>query len=347
MMLLFLLILNLLSTSFGHGAKWFDRKNTHKLQEVDYSDVTKAVKLLGASDEFEKILDPILISRVPGTEGNAKVRQYITDFMKNLSWGVDLDTFEDKTPYGTKTFSNIVATLDPDAPRHLVLACHYDSKLNREYTFVAATDSAVPCAMMLSLAKDLDSLLKKPKQIATDLTLQFVFFDGEEAFVQWTRTDSIYGARHLAKMWEKTKYDFNRNDNTNELHRKDVLVLLDLLGSASPTIYSYFSETRHLHEALISIEKNLHDQKMLRQHRNNKAYFKSPLMRAGIEDDHIPFKQRGVAILHLIPVPFPDVWHKESDNKDNLDFNVIENLIKILGVFTIQYLHLPLNDNAS
>ena len=28
-----------------------------------------------------------------------------------------------------------------------------------------------------------------------DTTLQFVFFDGEEALKDWTATDSIYGAR--------------------------------------------------------------------------------------------------------------------------------------------------------
>ena len=34
-----------------------------------------------------------------------------------------------------------------------------------------------------------------------DLTLQLIFFDGEEAFKTWTATDSIYGARHLAGKW--------------------------------------------------------------------------------------------------------------------------------------------------
>lgn len=32
--------------------------------------------------------------------------------------------------------------------------------------------------------------------------MQIVFFDGEEAFVDWTKTDSLYGSRHLAKRWE-------------------------------------------------------------------------------------------------------------------------------------------------
>jgi glutaminyl-peptide cyclotransferase len=71
--------------------------------------------------------------------------------------------------------------------------------------FLGATDSAAPCAMMLDLAEALNPLLdEKKKQSETgfvddediaDLTLQLVFFDGEEAFVSWTDTDSIYGAR--------------------------------------------------------------------------------------------------------------------------------------------------------
>lgn len=31
-----------------------------------------------------------------------------------------------------------------------------------------------------------------------------VFFDGEEAFKQWSPTDSIYGSRHLAEFWKNT-----------------------------------------------------------------------------------------------------------------------------------------------
>ena len=34
-------------------------------------------------------------------------------------------------------------------------------------------------------------------------SLQLIFFDGEEAFVRWTDTDSIYGARHLAESMSK------------------------------------------------------------------------------------------------------------------------------------------------
>ena len=49
-------------------------------------------------------------------------------------------------------FTSIIATLNPNAPRKLVIACHYESKIMEEGVFLAATDSAVPCAMMMNMA---------------------------------------------------------------------------------------------------------------------------------------------------------------------------------------------------
>jgi glutaminyl-peptide cyclotransferase len=82
--------------------------------------------------------------------------------MQGLRWSVESDPFEADAPiFGRLKFENIVATLNPNARRHLVLACHYDSKYFREHAFVGATDSAVPCAMMINLAYVLDGPLKK------------------------------------------------------------------------------------------------------------------------------------------------------------------------------------------
>lgn len=38
------------------------------------------------------------------------------------------------------------------------------------------------------------------------MTLQLLFFDGEEAFEEWSNTDSLYGARHLAEQMAKTPH---------------------------------------------------------------------------------------------------------------------------------------------
>lgn len=45
-----------------------------------------------------------------------------------------------------------------------------------------------------------------------------VFFDGEEAFVDWTEKDSLYGSRHLASKMENTKFLYNGRQ-INQLYR--------------------------------------------------------------------------------------------------------------------------------
>jgi glutaminyl-peptide cyclotransferase len=59
--------------------------------------------------------------------------------------------------------------------------------------------------MMLDLAEALNPLLDKRKERLeagveddddiADITLQLVFFDGEEAYISWTDKDSTYGSR--------------------------------------------------------------------------------------------------------------------------------------------------------
>ena len=48
--------------------------------------------------------------------------------LRALDWTVEEDSFLDETPYGTKRFTNVIATKDPEAPRRVVLAAHFDSK---------------------------------------------------------------------------------------------------------------------------------------------------------------------------------------------------------------------------
>lgn len=82
--------------------------------------------------------------------------QFIIDTLEGYGWDVKLQDFDADTPIGKKKMTNIIATLNPNADRVLALAAHYDSKLlppqNGKY-FVAATDSAVPCAMLLDMAR--------------------------------------------------------------------------------------------------------------------------------------------------------------------------------------------------
>ena len=156
--------------------------------------------------------------------------------MSNLGWTVEEDEFEQNTVIGKVKFTNIVATLDPNAPRRMVIVCHYDSKITPK-GFLGATDSAVPCAQMLNLAHTMQMDLDDFNRSKSELTLQFLFLDGEEAFEKWSDTDSIYGAKHLAEKWDNEPYQY-KNVAGKSLDRIDIFVLLDLLGAKNPQILS-------------------------------------------------------------------------------------------------------------
>lgn len=45
-------------------------------------------------------------------------------------------------------------------------------------------------------------------------------------------------------------------------------------------------------------------------------------------------------MLHLIPMPFPHVWHTLEDTEDNLHHPTVEDLSKILVAFVAEFLQL-------
>jgi hypothetical protein len=159
------------------------------------------------------ILAPILIPRVPGTPGSAAVQQHFVEWFKtNLpSWTVEFQNSTSTTPAtGSREvpFANIIITRDPpwtqrgDVGR-LALVAHYDSKLTPA-GFIGATDSAAPCAMIMHAARSVDEALARKwaameedgsHGLEEEKGVQIIFLDGEEAFVSWTNTDSLYGAR--------------------------------------------------------------------------------------------------------------------------------------------------------
>lgn len=264
---------------------------------------------------------------------------------QDLGWSVDEDLFSANTPFGTKAFRNLIVTLNPNACKRLVLACHFDSKYFAEGEFLGATDSAVPCSMLLTMASDMDVLLKN-QRIAdpTGTTLQFIFFDGEEAFVEWTSEDSLYGSRHLAEKWNRTPISpvgVCGSGDVSEIDRIELLVLLDLLGAAKPSFFSYFPDTDPYYARMMAIEKELNNAGLMRSSQAKATtFFKNRRSFGMIEDDHIPFMRRGVKIVHLITSPFPSVWHKSSDNGSALHHATIRDLMTIFKSFIAEYLHL-------
>jgi len=200
----------------------------------------------------------------------------------------------------------------------------------KDISFVGATDSAVPCAILIDIARELgDKLSHKRKGPG----LKIVFFDGEEAFGDWTATDSLYGSRHLAAKWQSTTV----TPGKTMISMIELVVLLDLLGAESPSFYSMHQDTAWLFDHLIAVEKRLTEKKMIDKKKT--PYFKSQRQFfQRVEDDHKPFMDLGVPALHIIPIPFPKGWHTPKDDRASLSTTVIDDLSKIFRVFVAEYL---------
>ncbi|CAG8485455.1 5905_t:CDS:2 [Ambispora gerdemannii] len=302
------------------------------------------------NNTYNEFLKPLLVKRVPGTEEHVKVQEFIVNHFIKLDWHVERDNFTSVTPIGEKSFSNIIVTKDITANKRLVLAAHYDSKYFEppNDNFIGATDSAFPCALLLDLAYSLNDLLSDQAKM---VTLQIIFFDGEEAFRDWTDTDSLYGSRHLSRKWEETfitRTDYHQHPSTSLLDGIEALVLLDLLGAKDPKITNYFPTTSWLYKNIALIEEQLWKQSLL--HENEDDLDKDFIFDSSqgnldvfqniISDDHVPFMTKGVPIVHVITAPFPSVWHKLDDNEKALDPDVMYNLNLIFRIFVAEYFDL-------
>lgn len=324
---------------------WTTDRLTHKPTKCSTAQVQHLASQVNGKRLWETYLRPILIERLPGTAGSLVVQQHITSTLSSLAagWNIGLDSFQSATPRGQVTFTNIVATLDPVTPRRLLLACHYDSKLlpsdprAPHKVFLGASDSAVPCAMMLELATLLDTQLKTFKQKKPAVTLQLVFFDGEESFEEWTDSDSLYGSRHLAELMSSSAHPPGAS-HTTLLQAVDLFVLLDLLGGPSPLIVNHFDNTARWFDRLITAEKRLHRLGLLTSHPSEQTYFRKDVYLGPVLDDHIPFLHRGVPVLHVIATPFPQFWHTLDDTEENMHRPTVENLTKIMAIFVTEYL---------
>jgi glutaminyl-peptide cyclotransferase len=176
--------------------------------------------------------------------------------MKSFGFDVDIEKFQQNTPIGNVNFANVIATYPKNPPNQYlnkytkdryVFACHYDSKYYKGQNFIGAIDSAVPCAMLIDMAKFIYENIEKTNQ-KINHQIQFIFFDGEEAFVDWTINDSIYGARHHAKM-------LSQNFQANGFNSMKLFILLDLIGADVTKFPNYFQNNAVSNSAYVTLAR--------------------------------------------------------------------------------------------
>lgn len=134
----------------------------------------------------------------------------------------------------------------------------------------------------------------------------------------------------------------------------ELMVLLDLLGAENPRVPSYYKTTHWAYKAMAKAESRLRSlgkfksvpfgqpdktpQTELFLHDAEKS--SGWWMGGMIDDDHAPFMSRGVEVLHLIPGPFPEVWHKITDDGEHLDLPTVHDWAILVTAFTAEWMDL-------
>jgi Zn-dependent M28 family amino/carboxypeptidase len=229
-------------------------------------------------------------ARPPGSQGHAKLEQYIHSKLKGVD--VENDTFTAKTPVGAFPMNNIIAKFPGKKEGIIVVAGHYDTVYHLK-NFVGANDGGSSTALLLALADQFRG------KTLDGYSVWLVWTDGEEAFVNWTDTDSIYGTRHLAQKWQQ--------DGTAK--KIKAFILVDMIGDADLDIQQETNSTPWLSELVYRAATNLGYQSHFYQ------------SKAGIGDDHMPLLKIGVPAVDIIDLDYGYnnvFWHTPQDTVDKL-----------------------------
>ena len=225
--------------------------------------------------------------RTPDSEGIHHAQQYIRQQLDSHGCTVEEDDFHAGTPIGSVAMKNIIAKAPGEGPSIILLLTHYDTlRLDK---FVGAVDGGSSTGLMLEMARQFCGQ-KQP------VAVWIAFLDGEEAFVHWSDTDSVYGSRELAA----------RLANSGELKKIKFVILADMVGPKNLRIQRDSNSTPWLTEVVWSTARQL----------GYGQYFVTDS--GAVEDDHLPFLHRGVPAVDIIDLTDYPYWHTPEDTLDKV-----------------------------
>jgi|SRR5437867_6013982 len=242
--------------------------------------------------------------RPAASEAIARARRYIAAELEKAGLKPQFDEFEAQTPRGVRKMVNVRVVRPGTKPAIIALTGHYDTKIF-DFRFVGANDGGSSAAWLLEMARATAS-------ITLENTLEFVFFDGEEAVVEWTDQDSVYGSR----------YDLDRRYRNGKLRDLKALILVDMIGDKNLNIRKETQSTGWLSNILWSTAQSLG---YTREFLNDGQE---------IADDHVPYLRAGIPAVDLIDFDYP-YWHTADDTLDKTS----GRSLKIVG--DVVYFSLP------
>jgi len=182
----------------------------------------------------------------------------------------------------------------------IVLATHYETNYwLRNINFVGANDGAATTGLLLAIGDQLRTATANGKKL-DGYAVWLLFDDGEESITpSWTDSDSLYGTRHLAAKWAR--------DGT--LAGIKAFILADMIGDKDLDI----QRERRSTDWLVALVRQAAHKFGYDGH-----FFQ---MEEAVEDDHLPFVNRGVPSIDVIDLnygPNNSYHHSAQDTLDKI-----------------------------
>ena len=235
--------------------------------------------------------------RWPTSPGHVKAEEFLRSQFKRDQ--LEEDAFTADTPIGPVAMRNFIVRFPGNKPGVIVLATHYETNYPlRNINYVGANDGGSTTGLLLAIADQLRAQTAGGKKL-DGYSVWLVFFDGEEAIQSWTSSDSTYGSRHLAARWGKDGI----------LGRIKALILADMIGDKDLDIQR---ESRSA-DWLVALVTQAANKFGYGHH-----FFQTE---EAVEDDHLPFVQRGVPSIDVIDLdygPNNSYHHTAQDTMDKI-----------------------------
>lgn len=241
---------------------------------------------------FEHLKAQVAIGPRPaGSIGIRQTRAYLTRQIAALGLTVQEQPFVATTPHGPVEMVNLVVTLPGRRTDRILFTGHYDTKLFKDIVFVGASDGASSAAVLLELVR---ALKDRPREF----TYEFVWFDGEEAMVEWDLdTDSTYGSRYYVQAAQKA----------GALSSIKAMILVDMVGHRDLQIERDSYSAVWLTDIIWAAAKRLGHGRIFRD------------VTTTVEDDHVHFVRAGIPSVDIIDLNHfiaRGHWHTAGDNLD-------------------------------
>ena len=258
----------------------------HAAKAVGSQHAISGAEVLRLTQEYVKVAP----KRFVGSPGHAAAESFIkSHFQPEAAKGNFVtDEFYARTPIGMVAMRNLIAKFPGKKDGVIVLASHYETNYPlKDIDFVGANDGACTTALLIAIGQ---YLREHPPQ---GYSVWLLFDDGEEAIGNdgMVGTDQLYGVRHIAAKWSA--------DGT--LGKIKAFVVADMIGWKSMNIDRETNSTPWLLDLLAQAGKDTGHSNYLFKHSGP------------IDDDHVPFKDRGVPVLDVIAYEYGPYDEKRGD----------------------------------